>query len=125
MKPIDIKNREQLAEAIKAAEGRAKERRISVDDVIDALAEVDERLKIISTKTDAVGTMVHVDVHAQRFPNAYRYTPESTHFFAELKKNGWRIVGISRGRTNGPSGRIIIELTAATKARIVERASTF
>lgn len=125
MKPIDIKNREQLAEAIKAAEGRAKERRISVDDVIDALAEVDERLNIISTRTDAIGTTVHVDVNAQRFPKAYKYVPESTHFFAELKRDGWRIVSISRGKTNGPSGRITIELTAATKARIVERASTF
>ncbi len=125
MKPIGIKNCEQLAEAIKAAEGRAKERRISVEDIINALTEVDERLSIISTRTDAVGTIVHVDVNAQRFPSAYKYVPESTHFSAELKRDGWRIVSIFRERTKGPKGRITMELTAATKARIVERVSTF
>lgn len=120
---ISIKNREQLAEAIKIAEGRASVRRINVDKIIAVLAEVDERLSLVSTKKDAVGTIAYIDVHAQRFPSAYKYIPESTQFVAKLKRDGWRIIRITRERVNGPKGRIFIRFTAATIEHMADRVS--
>lgn len=125
MKPISIEKRDQLSEAIKTVEGRASARTITADDIIDALAEVDKRLALISTKKDAIGTIAHIDVNAQRFPNAYKYAPESTQFDAELKRDGWRITNIFRGITHGPTGRIVLDFTEATKAHLEERLRIF
>ena len=121
MQAINVKNTEKLIAAIAAAEGRAKIRTINADDIVAVLTEVDERLEIISTKTDAIGTIVDIDIHAQHFPNAYKYTPESTQFTAKLTRNGWSITGICRSRTRAPSKRIVLTLTEATKEHILSR----
>ena len=85
---------EKLASVIAEAEGaRVSARKIDVKDIIDDLIEINDYLGI-STKA-MKGTTVHVDHNAQAFPNAYKGTPESTHFTAEFT-SGWFVTAIYR-----------------------------
>lgn len=120
---ISINDTEKLTAAIKEAERRATARTITADNIRDVLDSVDKRLRIMSTKTDAIGTKVYCDYHAQSFPSAYRFTPESTHFVAELTKTGWKVVSIDRGICRSPSSKCRIEFTAKTMARMAEKLS--
>ena len=85
---------ETLAKAITEAEGpRVSARKIDVKDIIDDLIEINDYLGI--SKKGMKGTTVHVDHNAQAFPNAYKGTPESTHFTAEFT-SGWFVTAIYR-----------------------------
>lgn len=42
------------------------------------------------------GLIYDVDFHAQNFPNAYQYVPESTHFTLTYKNKSWRVSNIRR-----------------------------
>lgn len=98
MKPIRITNAEKLSAMIQAAEGRATARTITPADIAEALDQVTERIMLLSTRKDATGTKVEADPNAQTFPHAYKYTPESTHFTAELKSAGWTVTNVFRAR---------------------------
>lgn len=125
MKPIIVKksNEEKLNAAIAATEGRATARTITASDIIDALEIVEETLGI--PKTSMNGIVAYVDVHAQHFPNAYRYRPESTHFAAERTSSGWKVIEIYRGTTNSPSNRYYVKLTDKAKEKIIESKTHF
>lgn len=103
---------------IEQAEGRSTARKITYKDIVRALEEVEEHITRFSTKTDAIGTVVHVDWNAQKFPNAYKYTPESTHFDAELKSGGWKITKIYRSICGTCLYKL--DLTENTKAHMAD-----
>lgn len=86
----------KLESAIKEAEGKANVRCINVEGVIDTLLEVEDKLGI--SKKALNGVKVHVDIHGQSFPSAYKFTPMSTQFEAVMKNGAWRITEISRRR---------------------------
>lgn len=97
MKPINLKNveaYEKLSVAIKEAEGHATVRKITASDIIDSLDSVVKTLAI--SKKSMEGIEVSVDLNAQKFPNTYKYAPESTHFRAIYKSGSWRITKIWR-----------------------------
>ena len=89
-----------LTDAIDAAEGRSTERTITAYDVIESLRSVENSLNI--PKKHLEGVSVTIDVNAQRFPKAYRYTPESTIFSATWRKGSWRVTDIYRGECRSP-----------------------
>ena len=83
-----------LTDAIAEAEGnRVSARKIDARDIVDDLKTVNSYLGL--TKKNLKGTIVYIDHHAQKFPSAYKYTPESTHFKAEFTSN-WFITAIWR-----------------------------
>ena len=125
MKPIYAisANAEKLNTAIAAAEGRATARTISAENIFDALEVIEGKLSI--PKTHMIGITVDVDIHAQHFPSAYRYRPESTHFTAERTSSGWKVTSIYRGTTNSPSNRYYVKLTDKAKKSIVESRTHF
>lgn len=96
---------------------------ISISHIENALGAVDDRLKNISTKKDAIGTNVNVDWNAQIFPRAYNYTPYSTVFSATLTSKGWRIDSVEREKTR-PHHRIIIHFTEETLKHLAEHFDT-
>lgn len=121
MKAINLKNRSEktvsaLESAIKAAEGKASVRKISCDDIFDAVDEVEERLSISKKAMD--GVIIYFDCNAQDFPNAYKYVPESTHFAAVYKNGSWRVTDIRRDVCN--KKRICIVLTDTAKEAIIK-----
>lgn len=111
-----------VEQMIETAEGRARERKITFDGITDILGEIEAYILQFSTKTDAYGTNVTVDINSQRFPRAYKYTPESTHFKAEFKKNGWKITDVYRAKCG--THLYELELTDATKAHMIDFVST-
>lgn len=120
MKAINLKDRSEktvsaLASAIKAAEGKASARKISCDDIFDAVDEVEEKLAISKRAMD--GITIYCDPNAQDFPNAYKYVPESTHFMAIYKNGSWRVTDIRRDVCN--KKRICIDLTGTAKEAII------
>lgn len=111
-----------VLEMIKAAEGRAKVRRITYHDMLSMLEKVEEYVKRFSTRADMIGTKVHVNIHASRFPRAYKYIPESTHFEAEFKNNGWKITKVSREECG--THLFDLGLTEATKEHMADFVSS-
>lgn len=84
-----------LAAEIHAVEGKASARTLSPWDILKALHRVDKRFSF-ATKKDKDGLCVVIDVNAQEFPKAYKYTPMSTQFTAVYKSGTWRVSDIRR-----------------------------
>ena len=120
---ISINDSEKLNAAIKEVERRSHVRTITAEKIRDVLDQVDDRLKLVSTKIDAIGTMVFCDPNAQHFPSAYHGIPESTHFVAELTRTGWKVVSIDRGICRSPTNRCRIQYTHKTLAKMQEKLS--
>lgn len=112
-----------VTSALDAVQKRAKCRTMDARSIIQAIEEIEERLDIISSRTDAIGTIAEVDYNAQHFPNAYKYTPESTQITLEKKRNGWTLTYVERNKCKTPANKIVLTLTEATKAHMAERVS--
>ena len=66
----------------------------SFDELMGIIADINDRLNGIN-KNALDGTVVDY-TFAQKFPRAYKYTPDSTHFKLTYKRGEWRISGIGR-----------------------------
>lgn len=99
MKSIIISetNKDRIKAAIQEAEGKASARTVDYDDIVRATQRIEKKLGI--PKKYMEGIEYDVDLHAQNFPNAYKYRAESTHFVVEYSKGKWRLVSIGRGYT--------------------------
>ena len=109
----------QLDDAIKQAEGRATARTLSATAVLDTLLSIDARFRF-AHKKDKNGMVAEIDYHAQDFPRAYKYTPESTQFRAEYKRNAWYITDIRRDTCNKNGHKFIIKMPDALKAALIK-----
>lgn len=117
MKRISITNIEKLQAALDEVQKRCSARTIKAQDIVDVLNEI----KVPKKHLD--GTKVYWD-GAEKFPNAYKYRPESTHWWAENVKGRWYVLGIDRGTCpNRSSRRGEITFSEAAKAWILEQAS--
>ena len=105
--------------AIKEVEGRATVRTASAADLADALLEIEKKLSI--TKKAMEGVSACIDVHAQDFPNAYKYTPLSTQFFCEFRKGYWRLKNIVRDDCEKAGQKFRLSLTDEAKDAIIHR----
>lgn len=114
---LDPRNETKIEAAIKTAEGKATVRRISFADIVTALSDYQKRLNI--SKRALEGVIVHIDVNAQKFPNAYKFTPESTQFSAVMLKGKWRIYNICRAKCTDV--RFYSHFTAENKTAIIEK----
>lgn len=112
-----------VTSALESVQARCTARTITAQDIAQAIEEIEDRLNLISTKTDSIGTIADVDINAQDFPTAYKYTPESTQITLERKSSGWVLKYIERNRCKSPANRIVLTLTEATKAHMAERVS--
>lgn len=97
MREIAIKesNKEKINNAIKEAEGKASARTIDYDYVVRAIKEIEDKFWLIHKK-DMEGMVVWVDIHAQQYPKAYKYTPDSTQFKVVKAKSGWKLLSVGR-----------------------------
>ena len=108
-----------LEEVLKKEQGKAKERIFTAHTLCEILGEVEEK---VSTKKALNGTKVYYDF-GQKFPNAYKYTPYSTHMAAEYRNGSWRLVHLERGICPNHSQAGHIEFSEAAQADIISRAS--
>ena len=109
-------NKEKIMMMIKEAEGRSTARTITYEDIICDIDTIERRLGI--TKKAMVGIKAHVDHNAQKFPNAYKWTPSSTHYTITKKAGGWDISNINRNTTRNKM--FYLELPDSAKKAIIE-----
>lgn len=123
MKPIVIKddNIIRINDAIKSAEGRATERRIKYENLSHAIFEIEHKLDI--PKSAMVGCYVNIDYNAQKFPRAYKYTPQSTHAIIQKTKAGWNLVGIRRDICR--TWKYEVALTNTAKQALIDSRTKF
>jgi len=112
---ISRENADAIRDAITSAEGRAVVRTISVQDILDSVVEISEHYNL--PKKYMVGLRFSVDPNARHFPNAYRYTPESTQFCVEYCSSGWFLTGIAREACKAPSLRFALVGTLTDEQR--------
>ena len=110
-------NAEKITAAIRDAEGRATARTITAQNIIETARKITRRLDI--PKKYMIGITASVDYHAQNFPNAYRYTPESTQFRMIYTASGWALTSISREASRRPNRAVDIFLTDDARAMII------
>lgn len=120
---INEKNADKINAAIKEAEGRASVRTVTFTEVMKSVKHIETVLGI--PKAKMVGIIADVDYHAQNFPNAYKCTPESTHFCMERTKSGWVLYSVSRETTRRMTHGYRLTLTETAKAAIIESMKEF
>ena len=121
---INETNRAKIETAIAETEGRATVRCVGFDTVKKVCKHIEEVLAV--PKKYLEGVKFSVDPHAQNFPKAYKYTPESTQFVVEFSKGKWRVSGFRRAKTRTPNNRYIcIEMPEETKHAIIREKIVF
>lgn len=84
----------QLDMVLEDIQKRTTVRNIDSAHIIEWLYDYTQELNIPKKYMD--GITVRVNLNAQKFPSAYKYTPESTWFMATYKSGSWRVIGIIR-----------------------------
>lgn len=110
---------QQLTDMIKAAEGRAKVRCVTAEEITRYVERYDALLAI--PPSFKKGIEINVDLNSQSFPLSYNYAPKSTQFIARFANDGWRITKIYRGTCRCQSKRLYATLPEATKSRIMAK----
>lgn len=120
MKAIIVaeRNRDKIAEAIKAAEGRSHERTITADHIFEFCNVIAKLYRV--HKKDLEGSTFYVDRYAQNFPAAYKYRAQSTHFTVRYEKGRFLLTEVCRDYTRRESRRVLADLSQATKAAIIK-----
>ena len=103
---------------------RSTARNITSEDILSAIDSIEKTFGLPKTKLD--GVQAEIDVHAQRYPNAYKYTPESTQFTLENRRGVWYLTDVCRDTTGRRTHAIIItKFPDATKQAIIDRCTSF
>lgn len=116
---------EKLSCVLDEVQRRATARVIDADDILQALKSIEKRLHVAKSALD--GTVAYVDVHAQKFPNAYKRkgTPESTFFTAQNVRGKWFVIDVSRRPTAAYTRAVVLWLSETTKAAIISACESF
>ena len=85
-----------------------------------AVEKITKKLPI--TKKALDGTIANVDIHAQKFPNAYQYRAVSTHFSIIYQFGNWRLISVSREYTRGAGHIYHLVLSDTAKIATIEAA---
>lgn len=116
MKKININATEKLQAALDEVQKRCTARTVTAKEIADVLNSIKVPKKYLD------GTKVFWD-GAEPFPNAYKYRPESTHWWAENIKGKWYVLGIERNTCPNKSTRKgVIDYSDAANAWILEKA---
>ena len=113
------KNRKKIELELDAVQHRCTARLISFDDIVKMSKEIKNHYSLSNKDLD--GCKFVIDVHAQTFPSAYKYTPESTKCILKFKSSYWKLLDIYRAETNKEGGIVEAQLTELAKQAIIER----
>ena len=111
---------EKLSQAIKEAEGKARVRTVTAEDIERILDNISNNIP----KAKLHGTKVFYD-GAEKFPNAYKYIPESTHWTAENCNGRWYVTDIYRGKCPNKINNTFVKYSEEAKQRILQNASNY
>ena len=119
---INGNHREKLEAELDNVQSRCKVRCLTVEAIESILESVSEKLSIPKkamngVKLDYTG--------AEKFPSAYKHTPESTHFIAEHNGRYWVVIEIGRYICPNRINNASVILTDEAKAAILEKFNLF
>lgn len=112
-------NKDKIQAALDEAQGKSRERTITVTDILCSMKDVEDELRI--PKKYMVGVKVVSDQNCQNFPNAYKYTPYSTQFGMERTASGWFLTWVDRRPTKRAGNQYNLTLTEDAKKALVDR----
>ena len=116
-------NKDKIQAALNEAQGKSRERTITVDDIICSVKDIEDELRI--PKKHMIGVKVASDQCCQNFANSYRYTPYSTQYGMERTASGWFLTWVERKPTKRAGNQYNLELTEAAKKALVDRFTKF
>lgn len=123
---INVNATEKLAQAIAEAEGKATARTITAQAIQEWVKVVERKLDERGiTKQNRVGMRFLVNINAQHFPNAYKYTPEATVYELERFASGWFVTNIRRDTCTIHKITLLTKLTNGQVVDIIEHAKRF
>lgn len=113
------KELEKLDNLIKQQEGRSDlVRSATAGRVLNFF----ETFELPGNKKSYYGTKIKLDLNAQNYPSAYKWTPAATMIYAEFTRSGWTVYDIKREDQNKhPKSRVTyIELPETAKAEFIK-----
>lgn len=117
-------NYEKINAVLEQVQGKCRERCIDVEIMREVFETIHDKIDI--SKRAMEGTVINVDYHADKFPNAYKYAPKSTKFVAEYHAGKWYIENIYRSETCRHSDKgICLMLSDSAKEAILDCFSSF
>ena len=124
---INEKNVERIRKELDEGQKRCTARLINPEQVFEAVKLIEEhRLKFGILKKNMEGVSVRVNLYQERYPKAYKYTPEGTVFEIEFIKGKYRLGYVCRDYCDGSSEkRFEFELTDEAKKDVLKYASVF
>lgn len=116
---IDDAHREEIAAVLEEVQHRCTARTLTAQRIIDICERVTEKANI--PKSALKGSLLCYD-GAEKFPSAYRFRPESTHFRAEYDGRAWRLISIIRDTCpNRSTSNIYIAYSDSAKKALLDR----
>lgn len=98
MKNVKINNQKSAEKGLDHVQAKCRVRLITFENIINMLEEIENTFGVCGKYYK--GFTVHLDYHAQKFPNAYKGIPESTQVIALYNGRGWIIEEIYRDKVN-------------------------
>lgn len=120
---IKVENKDRIEEAIRKVEGRATARTIDFEIILKSIEKIEDHLGI--AKKDMTGCEATVDFYADDFPQAYKWTPESTQFHIKKTASGWNLISVYRAKCGRYKERYFVSLTEEAKKAVLEKAARF
>ncbi len=124
---INKKNVEKIKAELNDVQKRCSVRLIQVEQVFETVAKMEEyRKKVGILKKNMEEVTVKVSLYQDRFPSAYKYTPEGTVFHMVFKGGKWRLYAVYRDTCEGSyNKRYQVNLTDNAKNDVLNNASEF
>lgn len=88
-------NRARIEAELTKAQGRARERLVSYDDILNDIEHIERGLSRVP-KRYWQGARFRVDRHAQNFPQSYKWRAESTQYTLTRGETYWTVSSIER-----------------------------
>ena len=121
---INVKNEKQINEALNKV--NAKVRNASYQSVVAIVFQIEKKLEEKGLpKKYWTGLRFWVDINAQKFPNAYKWSPDSTQFVVERFASGWFVTRVGRMHCSEKKVTLASVLTDEQKQAIVENFKKF
>jgi hypothetical protein len=120
MKKINLSKKEEIQKVLEEVQKRASVRIIDVDDIYRFVFYIEKRFEKILYKKDWKGGIIHVDINAQNFSNAYKGIPESTQFDLIRGSSSWFVSGIKREICKPQNQQFIVKFTEDQKSKMVD-----
>lgn len=120
---IKDSNKEKIEIELTKAQQSCTRRTIRFDDLANIIKNIEYKLDI--PKKYMLGVSADVDYHAQDFPRAYKYNPESTHIRIKKVASGWALIDVWRGKCRPSTQRYILDLPDDAIMAIVESKRVF